>query len=1241
MAKADITYHLNFDPASSGEAQQVANSVAVAAAFYNQHGSFNKHWAVTYHPGIPTAEGNYDGYMGYGGTRNERVVFHEAAHTFGMGTTGAYSNLISGGVWKGKYGNQAQFDTYNDFGDGLHGDGHAIWPGGYNYDSEDGVIERYWHTRVMAGIRADMGILSYTSEARNEAVVVGETAEFRVESPMANTWQWSRNGVPLTNGGDISGANTATLRIANAEAADAGTYRCAATGANETLNSRPRQLWVHAAPQLGQWNFNGSATDAVNTNHGTAFGSPAYVTGKIGQAVDLDGVDDYIDLPDAIGRTADLTVATWVNWDGGNNWQRVFDFGTGTLQSFFLTPKSGSNTLRLSIKDVINGKDMEYQVNSTTLAIGQWVHLAAVMKGSYMTLYVNGKPVGSAFDLDSSPAHFPATSNYIGKSQYPDPLFNGRIDDFRVYGKALGGQEIWSLWGQSPNQAPVFSPDVIILPTASALEPFAAQSLVPYASDTNSDPLTFTKLHGPAWLNVASNGTLSGQPGAGNNGENTFVVRVSDPSGATSDATLKIGVFAPPMAPVTSSLTAPATDADDAFYFASNIGEPATIGGTSNAGDNDESTYVAEDRTSKLQTFTTGASAQGYFLQSFTVQNVNWPTLTPSGTAYDIQPGDQWEFQLGTMSGNTKTPLLKYSAAYDGAALTGSSSTGTGRYLTFNVSGLGVQLAPGTVYYFEIAPLSGDPFFEMNSSRTGTYAGGKAFRGNVTGAIGTGVAPLSGDYIFHANLEAKTIPVAPGTVAYWNFEEGAPNTQVPYARTAAGQYQGSLFDQSGNANHLSVWGANWHWYRPQVPAASTPQTGAANTLSIQNAGSFPAVSAIGTSLTNWSPAAWTIEATIRPDDATNGFQTFIGRDSRGAFAGDPALAALYFTVLPNGGLRFLFADAAGNKWQLDTAANTFQDAKWHAVAATSDGDTLSLYRKNLTNGDAAYTLLGTLDISASTAPALSTGTGDSADWDAGVITIARGLYNGGHTDRFFGHIDDVRLSNGALAPAAFLYSLPLLPPAGLAATATVANRIDLTWNTSPGATRYNVKRADTSGGTYLTVAADVVGLSFNDTNLPAGVPYYYIVTAENDTVESVASAEISKTALSPEQAWRLTHFGTTADTGNAADDADPDGDGWINANEFISGTVPTDAGSTLKITAMAASGNDYIVTFPSVAGRHYSVQYTSTLATGAWQFVLTNGTPATGIAGTGSPIQVTDSGGALQPSRFYRIAAAP
>lgn len=546
-ALADITYTLQFDPASSSEAQQAANSVAVAAAFYNQYGSFNKHWNVYYNSGIPTAEANYSGYMGFGGPRNERVVFHESAHTFGMGTTTAYANLIAGGVWGGTYGNQAQFETYNDYTDGLHGDGHAIWPGGFNYDNEDGIVQRHWHTRIMAGIRADLGILSFTREARNELVHPGQTAELRVTSPVATSFQWSRNGVPLTNGGNTSGATSAVLRIANAQAANEGAYRCTVTGASETLSSRPRQLWVQSAQQLGQWNFDGNVTASVSTNHGTAFGSPAYTTGKIGSAIVLDGGDDYVQLPAGVGLAKDCTVATWVYWNGGGNWQRIFDFGTGVNQNMFLTPRSGSSTMRLAFKDSINGGNAEQQINTTALSIGQWVHLAVVLKGDYATLYVNGVAVGSVTNVQMNPIDFTATQNYIGKSQYADPLFSGRVDDFRIYNHALSGAAVWNLWGQSANQAPGFTADPILLPDATRGAAYAGQSLASFASDPEQQTLTFTKIAGPAWLSVAANGTLSGSPGIATEGTNIFVVRVKDPAGASSDAELRITVLAPPV----------------------------------------------------------------------------------------------------------------------------------------------------------------------------------------------------------------------------------------------------------------------------------------------------------------------------------------------------------------------------------------------------------------------------------------------------------------------------------------------------------------------------------------------------------------------------------------------------------------------------------------------------------------------------------------------------------------------
>jgi len=62
------------------------------------------------------------------------------------------------------------------------------------------------------------------------------------------------------------------------------------------------------------------------------------------------------------------------------------------------------------------------------------------------------------------------------------------------------------------------------------------------AIDYNGDPLTFTKLLGPAWLNIASDGTLSGTPNPADLGLNSWTVQVSDGFGGMDTATLLIFV---------------------------------------------------------------------------------------------------------------------------------------------------------------------------------------------------------------------------------------------------------------------------------------------------------------------------------------------------------------------------------------------------------------------------------------------------------------------------------------------------------------------------------------------------------------------------------------------------------------------------------------------------------------------------------------------------------------------------
>lgn len=266
----------------------------------------------------------------------------------------------------------------------------------------------------------------------------------------------------------------------------------------------------------------------------------------------------------------------------------------------------------------------------------------------------------------------------------------------------------------------------------------------------------FTAFHsadGVMWSQVGSSITLSAMPATAYYGIALTAHTNSVPVGA---AFSRISILDPfPPIPLTASLTAPTTDLDDRYFLSTGFNDSDNIGGSgiSSSGQNDEETYVAVNRSSKGQTFTTGYNPSGYTIGAFTFQHVLWPQYLNNGTFYDIQPGDTFEFQIGVMSGVTKTPIKEGLAIFSGTAITGSGTSGTGKYLTFDLSSAGIaKLSANTTYYFEIAPASGDPYLELNGSRVAVSSGATAFRGADAGTIGAGVNTLSGERIFHVNL---------------------------------------------------------------------------------------------------------------------------------------------------------------------------------------------------------------------------------------------------------------------------------------------------------------------------------------------------------------------------------------------------------------------------------------------------------------------------------------------------------
>ncbi len=92
------------------------------------------------------------------------------------------------------------------------------------------------------------------------------------------------------------------------------------------------------------------------------------------------------------------------------------------------------------------------------------------------------------------------------------------------------------------NNPPVFGSDPITGGNATEDSAYSG-SLAGSATDADADTLSYAKTNGPAWLTIATNGSLSGTPTNSDVGANIFTVSVSDGQGGSDSATLNITVI--------------------------------------------------------------------------------------------------------------------------------------------------------------------------------------------------------------------------------------------------------------------------------------------------------------------------------------------------------------------------------------------------------------------------------------------------------------------------------------------------------------------------------------------------------------------------------------------------------------------------------------------------------------------------------------------------------------------------
>lgn len=189
-----------------------------------------------------------------------------------------------------------------------------------------------------------------TTQPANASVNAGSTATFSIAAEGTNlTYQWRKNGTNLSNGGDISGATSTTLSIANCEEADEANYSCVVTG--DCGSATSNNAWLDV-------NSGGGGTEVIlDEDQGTSSGAWSLSTGAGTNAYN----GDYKWASSATSETA------WYKWTpnltGSGNYAVYVMFRSGTNRA-----TNAPYTIYYS------GGSQTHNVNQTT-AGGTWVLL--------------------------------------------------------------------------------------------------------------------------------------------------------------------------------------------------------------------------------------------------------------------------------------------------------------------------------------------------------------------------------------------------------------------------------------------------------------------------------------------------------------------------------------------------------------------------------------------------------------------------------------------------------------------------------------------------------------------------------------------------------------------------------------------------------------------------------------------------------------------------------------------------
>ena len=174
--------------------------------------------------------------------------------------------------------------------------------------------------------------------------------------------------------------------------------------------------------------FDGNASDMSGNGRNAQMknGLGSFVSGKIGQALDFDGVNDHAMVP-SFQLGAPLSVSVWVKYRNlDESWTRIIDFGNDYKNNNIILNNSigKTNQFNFSFWNPANSEDAASINVPNMVYLNEWVHLvSSIDANGLFKVYGAGVLCGS-LQSDFVPANISRSRQYIGKMRWSGPHFS-------------------------------------------------------------------------------------------------------------------------------------------------------------------------------------------------------------------------------------------------------------------------------------------------------------------------------------------------------------------------------------------------------------------------------------------------------------------------------------------------------------------------------------------------------------------------------------------------------------------------------------------------------------------------------------------------------------------------------------------------------------------------------------------------------------------------------------------------